>query len=412
MQLINLQNKNNIERMHFLLFVLFCCYAFSICISLAVSNVFSAVITVLGVLSVYMERDQIPWGRLKQIRIFIYAFFFFGFTLLCSAVFSGNIGNGIKAWMNYFVIRPLPVFLGILLIRNLREARIILGCAVVSFFIVSLSVVYDGIQGAFRPHGFYGSPLVFAQLGCAVVPILLVAVFDEVLSAKFWLISVVMLSVCSAALFYCSTRGAWLALAIIFVFVGAIASLKSKKCLMLFTALMIAVGVSVYSSSGFMNRVQSITNTQFQSNTERVLMWKSAFNMFKDHPAFGVGLGRYTEMYHTKYVSPDAKEPHLRHAHSNYFQMLGENGFFGFIGYLGFVLSQLYMGWMYFIRRKERSGLMLFTVSAAVALQGFTNYNFANPGFSKFYWLMMGLCMLMMIISQRSNSLSTEQITR
>ena len=46
-----------------------------------------------------------------------------------------------------------------------------------------------------------------------------------------------------------------------------------------------------------MKRVQSITSTKYQSNTERILIWQSTYHMFQDPPVLGVGLGQYKDSY-------------------------------------------------------------------------------------------------------------------
>ena len=63
-------------------------------------------------------------------------------------------------------------------------------------------------------------------------------------------------------------------------------------------------------------------------------MWESAYEMFKDHPVFGVGIGQYASKYLNEYKSPEAKEKQ-NHCHNNFLQMLAENGVAGF--YLVFV---------------------------------------------------------------------------
>ena len=140
-----------------------------------------------------------------------------------------------------------------------------------------------------------------------------------------------MFIVISAALIFNSTRGAWLAVVLVTLIYYI---LKCNKLAVFSLIVLIAVGASLSCYQPFVKRLASITDTHYQSNTERILIWHSAFNMFKDHPITGVGLGQYKDNYQHKYISPKAKEPQLSHAHNNFMQMLAENGIIGFAGFL------------------------------------------------------------------------------
>ena len=126
------------------------------------------------------------------------------------------------------------------------------------------------------------------------------------------------------ALLLTGTRGAWIAAVILIPLVLLIhAERKLKKLGAILVALSLVGGIFVITPA-LSNRVATITDLKMQSNSERLLMWQSAWQMFKDNPIFGIGYGSYKVAYQTKYISPDAKERTLEHAHSNFFQMLGE----------------------------------------------------------------------------------------
>ena len=58
--------------------------------------------------------------------------------------------------------------------------------------------------------------------------------------------------------------------------------LKGNKLAVLSLIVLIAFGASISSYPPFIKRLGSITDANYQSNTERILIWHSAFNMFKD----------------------------------------------------------------------------------------------------------------------------------
>lgn len=104
-----------------------------------------------------------------------------------------------------------------------------------------------------------------------------------------------------------STRGAWLAVASVILLILIYYILKCNKLAVLSLVVLIAFGASISSYQPFIKRLASITDANYQSNTERILIWHSAFNMFKDHPITGVGLGQYKDNYQHKYISHKAK---------------------------------------------------------------------------------------------------------
>ena len=129
-----------------------------------------------------------------------------------------------------------------------------------------------------------------------------------------------------------------------------------------------------------------------KSNSERMLVWTSAFQMFKDNPIFGVGYGQYKDAYQTKYISPDAKETYLEHAHSNIFQLLAECGI---IAASTFLLMWGYLSY-FSLRRwfkdKNFEWLVFFCVLWGFMLHGLTEFNFETSVPSRIFWYSLGLC--------------------
>ena len=62
-------------------------------------------------------------------------------------------------------------------------------------------------------------------------------------------------------------------------------------------------GIAGFMVSGpqYVQRVQSITNiTTDRSNADRIWFWRSALDMLREHPATGVGVGRFEVRYQTE----------------------------------------------------------------------------------------------------------------
>jgi O-antigen ligase len=152
-------------------------------------------------------------------------------------------------------------------------------------------------------------------------------------------------------------------------------------------------------SGSLLPSAESITSTTLQSNTERVLMWQSAYEMFKDHPVLGVGLGQYAPKYLNEYKSPQAKE-RQNHSHNNFLQMLAENGIVGFLGFVLLFGYLLLSSFRNSVRKLSPYHVLIFGCTLAFILQGFTEYNFGNSAVIKYYWGTLG-CLLVLARENR-----------
>ena len=171
---------------------------------------------------------------------------------------------------------------------------------------------------------------------------------------------------------------------------------KSKRNLAVSIIFIALISTVLVNNPKFMHRLDTIDDfNKYQSNTERILIWQSAWKMFKDHPILGVGLGQYTENYQKIYISPQAKEPQLGHAHNNFMQMLAENGIVGFAGFVtmfGYIIFKNLLAWF---KVKNVYALMIVSATVCLLLQGFTEYNVGNSAVIKMYWLVLGLLVVL-----------------
>lgn len=121
-------------------------------------------------------------------------------------------------------------------------------------------------------------------------------------------------------------------------------------------------------------------------------MWQSAGRMLFEYPLTGVGLGNYKEQYQTKYISPEAKERTLIHAHSNIMHLAASAGFLGAGAYLimfGYFLYESFTKWRY---KKTIPPLIFFCATLGFLIQGLTDYNIGVIGVAcKVYWMLMAI---------------------
>lgn len=355
-------------------------------VSIAAGNIFLGISTLLFFIYIYINKPVIK----PEFRGYYYAIVFFVLTMLLSALFSGDIKTGAKRWADMWIWRMMPF---VIITIAVAEAKKCLDILKLSCMGISLGIgclIYQGISDDGRAAGFFGHPMTFAGWLCMFLPIFFIGYFDDFLSKKYKWISGILLVLGVAALIFNGTRGGWLAVGITLLCLLLYYVMQNRKNLVIGVVLL-SIGTGIlYNNDDFMHRVSTITNNKYQSNSERLLMWQSAWHMFKDHPVLGVGLGQYKDNYQQKYISPKAKEPYLNHAHNNFMQMLAENGIIGFIGFVSMFSYIIFHNLKNFYRNKNPYALMACAMTICLLLQGLTEYNFGNSAVVKIYWLLLG----------------------
>lgn len=354
-------------------------------ISIAAGNILLGIMLLLFIID--MRRKTFALDENYKNYFVFYGIFLL--TMLISALFSGDALRGLKVWTNFWLWRFAPFFIIVIGIRSASAAKNILICSAVGIASGIICLLYQGISGDSRAAGFFGHPMTFAGYLCLYLPVLLVGFFDKKIFGHWnWLSGVVFLCGCAALLFN-GTRGAWLALTPVIIFILVYYMLQNRKFMLIGLAFLIAASAGLSQNRYFISRLNSVTSTTYQSNTERLLIWSSALQMFKDHPALGVGLGQYKYNYQNKYISPKAKEPNLGHAHNNFMQMLAENGAVGFLGFIFIIGYIVIHNILAFFKTKSPYALIISMSTLALLLQGLTEYNFGNSAVVKFFWLII-----------------------
>jgi O-antigen ligase len=189
------------------------------------------------------------------------------------------------------------------------------------------------------------------------------------------------------------TRGAWIAVLVAFFTYGILYMKNSKKVIGLFIVSILMMSIAVASIPTIQTRVTTITDTNYQSNSERLLMWKSAWHIFIDHPITGIGIGNYQSVYEGKYILPEAKERSgHRHPHNNIMLLLAETGA---LGCISFIYLYGYILWSNYRAYKKNKANMWPVVASLVTIglltHGMVDYTFGLTGLIQMYWFILGI---------------------
>ncbi|WP_425058568.1 O-antigen ligase family protein [Sporomusa carbonis] len=392
---------NDIEKLDKMIFGSLCGYSLMSCVSLAAVNIFIALTTVLAIMRFVRKRPAIdmPKQYFKPIAIFFVTLFF---LMIISPDFDASIK---KFWL--FVYRMIPFIAVLAFIKDKHQIYTLITLIIISVTTADIYAIWQGMHGDYRAKAFGGHPMDLAGILVQWIPMLLIMSIDNQWCAQRKYIVAALLIGCAAVLFN-GTRGAWITLAIIMPTAVFMYHNETKKMMVYVLIAIMAVGILVYNVPELNARMVTLTDKSFQSNSERILMWNSAWKMFYDYPLTGVGLGTYAHRYQTEYISPKALERNLGHAHNNFLQMLAETGIVGFLSFCFMFGSFLYYTFKDWRQFHYTAALMFFSATCGIILQGLTEFTFGNRIVMTLYFFLMAL--YLQYIKQCSKCLTQQEI--
>lgn len=141
------------------------------------------------------------------------------------------------------------------------------------------------------------------------------------------------------ALFLTFSRGAYLGFsaALIFTLLGSLASKRRKKIAGAGLAILIASIILLNFNNPISQRFYATFNLTEGSNIQRIAIWKEAFEIFKNNPLFGTGIGNYAV---EKNILADYRDP--SNAHNLYLDIAAETGIFGLAAWLILIFGTLW----------------------------------------------------------------------
>lgn len=301
--------------------------------------------------------------------------------------------------------------------------------------VILFSSLLVGIYGLFQYFGLdfvrwgttfggritssFGNPNFLSGYLVAVIPLSLSfsLLTKKTITKKLSFLAVtILLLIC---LILTGTRGSWIAFAgsifvwllLVFLFGREKASRSEPKRkigrgmwmgrIFGITILLLIVGYITLADTPITRRVKSIFNPDISSVQERIFKWRTAQEMIKDHPLFGVGIGAVKVNYALYQAKAKEKmEIPLRatsesQIHNEYLQIWAEAGIVGLLAFLSIILAFFYAGIKQLRKRKDIiSGGILIGILASVAgilMDSIPNFplHIVPTGF--LFWLYLGV---------------------
>jgi|APLak6261659120_1056016.scaffolds.fasta_scaffold00426_2 O-antigen ligase len=185
------------------------------------------------------------------------------------------------------------------------------------------------------------------------------------------------------------SRSAWLSVAISLIILWGIHLMWGQKQILLPSALFVLcmLVLSPFYAPLIYERVSSAGS---KIMTGRFDQFPVAWDMWKDHFMFGVGVGNYMDLL-KKYNRPGVLELPV---HNAFLWVGAESGILGVIAFFGTLFAAMARCWRVVARHREPTCILALAVFGALVayfIDGLTDPLFREPTVYTMYWVCIGL---------------------
>ncbi len=257
--------------------------------------------------------------------------------------------------------------------------------------------VNEGMPG--RVYSTFSNPNNFAELLILFLPFfaaLFAATENKITKAA----TVLGFAITTVALAMTYSRSCWVGFALAAV---VFICIYNKKLLIPFAFLVICA--IPFLPDSIMNRIFTIGSMEDSSNSYRLYIWESCFNMIKDFGLTGIGLGPESfKAIYPGYASPVAIT--APHSHMLYMEIVIEMGILGAAGFFAYIFGTVKKaaGTMR-IMTKEIKTVAIAAIAAlgGIAFVCCAEYIWFYPRVMFAFWVVPGILMATVRIAKNGN---------
>ncbi|HKR07126.1 MAG TPA: O-antigen ligase family protein [Bacteroidia bacterium] len=278
-------------------------------------------------------------------------------------------------------------------------------------------------------HPFYKDHTIYSACVAFILPVMAFFALKKHPGKKFYrniIFSIIFILV-GAGLVYSFSRAAWISILAAGVF-AIVLFFKIRPFTLLIFSGLILFFISFYSerflitlkknkndsnmrNADLETQTKSIVNISTdQSNAERLNRWKCALRMFDNKPFTGSGSGTYmykyfdfqrkADMTYISVTSPyNTKPGHGGSVHSEYLQVLSENGMITFIAFMMLLLKIIFTGmknaYDHPEGNKKKEAMVLTLALVTYLVHGLFNNFLDTDKVAFIFW--SSVCMIVMI---------------
>lgn len=210
-------------------------------------------------------------------------------------------------------------------------------------------------------------------------------------------------------------RAAWMSVAILLIYYLFQFSHKRSSVDMIIILMAFFIGATIIMTvtdlgNLFLQRIQTIGDTQYVSNYDRIDRWGAAWNMAMDNVIYGVGWGAYPDLYPDYRVFNNAFSSEIRMgAHNLYLEILAETGLIGITVYL-FMIYVFFRQAIILQRRLQSDFLKVFIIAIQGCMITYLFHAFLNnlgpsDKISIMFWFLFGMIPTIHYIAEKENKL-------
>lgn len=237
-----------------------------------------------------------------------------------------------------------------------------------------------------RINSFYSSPNYFGTILAMLIPFLFSYIKKEKNNIiKFFFIFASFMGLVS--LFLTESRGALCGLIVGVICYGILDFLYvrriNKKTLYVMSAVLCIV---------FIISITALGNFKRSYDNERIYIFQSSINMWKDNKLIGVGVGNFGVNYQNRYILPQAHEKNIDKSHNIITAFLAETGIIGTVGFISMNLLLLF----YVISRMKKAPnnylfSAMFVSFIALNIHGMVDSTFNYQAINRLFWGLLGI---------------------
>jgi O-antigen ligase len=258
----------------------------------------------------------------------------------------------IRNWLNILILAVTflyaKYFASQSTIENIAKFIILVSCIVSLYAILqkfNIDIYSWETNFGGRPGSTFGNPNFLAGYLGVTLPISLSTYLQT--ANFFYLIAALLIF---SSLLFTGTRGAWIACAVSLVifFASAINTTKKLKKHLIYVFVFLVVCILI-TTPFVISRIRNLFNMADPSVKERIFKWMTAYEIFKDKPLLGTGLGNlkvhyaiYQAKVRKKNMGIALRGTSESNVHNDYLQLLSETGVFGIMGYISIFVIFFY----------------------------------------------------------------------
>jgi len=242
----------------------------------------------------------------------------------------------------------------------------------------------NGVHALRAAFNYYNSLAAYLVVSLSLIVVLTYALNErmKVLAAWFLLI------LSGVAFLFTFSRGGWVGF--FFALLLILIMLPKARNIFLFLALLLALILVIPQT-----RERFIFIFKPGGDANRFINWQIAFNMIKERPFLGKGIGLFMD-----YFPHNMSWVILGYAHNCFLQIWAETGVFSLLSFLGFLIAFFGKGLKVFLRTKDFLILGLLAGLFGFTVHSFFDTHFYSLQLAYLFWSMAGILASLIRIKQ------------